>query len=128
MSKERGSKMAKSTTNSPKPTWRRRLDMEILALRQVISLLQEVRSSSSSIHLLHEFQLLQHQLSISHLETCEATINQLKMELQSNVEQARRRIVRDFTKMVYFNEYISMDAGRFYRELGKQSIQITFAL
>ena len=57
VSKRQGSKMAKST-NSQTPTWRQRLDMEILALRRAISLLREVRRDSSSIRLLHELQLL----------------------------------------------------------------------
>ena len=53
-------------------------------------MLREVMWESSSIRLLHELQLLRHQWSIPRLETCEVTINWLKMELQSKVEQARR--------------------------------------
>ena len=48
VSKRRGLKKTKST-NSQTPTWRRRLDMEILTLRRAISLLLEVRKGSSGI-------------------------------------------------------------------------------
>ena len=39
------------STNSQTPTWRRRLDMEILTLRRVISLLLKVRKGSSGIRM-----------------------------------------------------------------------------
>ena len=89
VSRRQSSKTAKSTSSNT-PTWRRRLDMEILTLRRGISLLQEVRKGSSSIRLLHELRLLRHRLSIARSETCEVAINRLKMELQSKVERARR--------------------------------------
>ena len=96
--------------------------MEILALWRAISLLQEVRRGSSSIRLLHELQLW-HQLSIPHSETCEVTINRLKMGLQSKVSQARR--LKKNHKRLHKKGLFQRDAGRLYRELGKQTIQIT---
>ena len=53
VSKRRGLKTTKST-NSQTPTWRQRLDMEILTLQHAISLLLEVRKGSSGIRMLHE--------------------------------------------------------------------------
>ena len=53
VSKKGGIKTTKST-NSQTPTWRRRLDMEILTLQRAISLLLEVRKGSSGIGMLHE--------------------------------------------------------------------------
>ena len=40
--------------------------------------------------MLHELRLLQHRLGISCSESCEVTINRLKMKLKSKVEQTRR--------------------------------------
>ena len=96
--------------------------MEIVALWQAIFLLQEVRRGSSSIRL-HELQFLQHQLSIPRSETCEVTIHQLKMELQSKVERTRR--LEKNQKRLHQNGLFQRNALRFYRELGKRTIQIT---
>ena len=53
VSKRWGLKMTKSI-NSQTPTWRRRLEMEILTLQRAISLLLEVRKGSSGICMLHK--------------------------------------------------------------------------
>ena len=122
VSKRHGSKTAKSA-NSHTPTWRRRLDMEITTLRRAISLLQEARKGSSSIRLLHELRLLRRRLSIAPSEARDVTINRLKMELQSKGEKARR--LEKNRKRLRQNGLFRRDARRFYRELGKQTIQIT---
>ena len=119
MSKRRGLKTAKST-NSQTPTRRQRLDTEILTLRRAISLLLEVRKGSSGIHMLHE---LRHRLGISCSESCEVSINRLKMELKPNVERTRR--LEKNRKRLRQNGLFQRHAGRFYRELGKQTIQVT---
>ena len=80
MSKRRGLKTTKST-NSQTPTWIRRLDMKILTPRSAISLLLEVRKGSSGICMLHKLRLLLHRLVTSCSESCEVTINRLKIEL-----------------------------------------------
>ena len=107
VSKRWGLKTTKST-NSQTPTWRRRLDMEILTLRCAISLLLEVRKGSAGIRMLHELRLLRHRLGISCLESCEVTINRLKWNLspRSSGPGGWRRIVRDFARMVCFNEML----------------------
>ena len=51
------------------------------------------------------------------------TINRLKMELQSKREKAR--ILEKNRKRLRQNGLFQRDARRFYRELGKQTIQIT---
>ena len=122
VSRRQSSKTAKSTSSNT-PIWRRRLDMEILRLRRAISRLQEVRKGSSSIRLLHELLLLLHQLSIPRSEICEVTTNRLKMKLQAKVERARR--LEKNRKRLHQNGLFQRDASRFYRELGKQTIQIT---
>ena len=121
-SKRHGSKTAKSA-NSHTPTWRRRLDMEIPTLRRAISLLEEARKGSSSIRLLHELRLLRQRLSIAPSEARDVTINRLKMELQSKREKARR--LEKNRKRLRQNGLFQRDARRFYRDLGKQTIQIT---
>ena len=122
ISKRHGSKMAKSA-NSHTATWRRRLDMEITALRRAISLLHEARKGSSSIRLFHELRLLRQRLSIAPSEARGVTINRLKMELRSKVEKARR--LEKNRKRLRKNSLFQRDARRFYRDLGKQTIQIT---
>ena len=120
--KRHGAKMEKSA-NSHTPTWRRRLDMENTTLRRAISLLQEARKGSSSIRLLHELLLLRQRLSINPSVARDVTINRLKMELQSKREKARR--LEKNRKRLRQNGLFQRDARRFYRELGKQTIQIT---
>ena len=122
VSKRRGLKTTKST-NSQTTTWRRRLDMEILILRRTISLLLEVRKGSSSIRMLHELRLLRHRLGISYSESCEVSINRLKMELKSKVKRTRR--LEKTHKRLRQNGLFQRDAGRLYRELGKQTFQVT---
>ena len=73
--------------------------------------------------MLHELQLLRHRLGISCSESCEVSINQLKMELKSKVELTRR--LEKNRKRLRQNGSFQQDAGRFYRELGKQRIQVT---
>ena len=51
------------------------------------------------------------------------TINRLKMELRSKVENARR--LEKNRKRLRQNGLFQRDARRFYRDLGKQTIQIT---
>ena len=51
------------------------------------------------------------------------TINRLKMELQSKREKVRR--LEKNRKRLRQNGLLQKDARRFYRELGKQTIQIT---
>ena len=97
--------------------------MEILRLRRAISLLLEVRKGLSNIGMLRELRLLLHQLGISCSESCEVTINRLKMELESKVERTRR--LEKNRKRLRQNGLFQRDAGRFYRELGKQTIQVT---
>ena len=122
VSKRWGLKTTKSI-NSQTPTWKRRLDMEILTLRCAISLLLEVRKGSSGIRMLHELRRLRHRLGISCSESCEVSINRLKMELKSKVERTRR--LEKNCKKLRQNELFQRDAGRFYRELDKQTIQVT---
>ena len=57
------------------------------------------------------------------METCEVTINWLKMELQSKVERARR--LEKNRKRLCLNGLFQRDAGQFYRKLCKRTIQIT---
>ena len=116
-----GLKTTKSI-NSQTPTWRQRLDMEILTLQRAISLLLKVRKGSSGIRMLHELRH-RHQLGISCSESCEVIINWLKMELTSKVKRARR--LEKNRKRLRQNGLFQRDAGRFYRELGKQTIQVT---
>ena len=123
VSKRRGLKTTKST-NSQTPTWRQRLDMKILTLRRAISLLLEVRKGSSGIRMLHELRLLRYRLGISCSESCEVTISRLKMEVKSKVKRTRR--LEKTRKRLCQNRLFQRDAGRFYRELGKQTIQVTF--
>ena len=122
VSKKHGSKTAKSG-NSHTPTWRWRLDMEITTLRRAISPLQEARKGSSSIRLLHELRLLRQRLSIAPSEARDVTINRLKMELQSKLEKARRL---EKNRKTSPEQFVPRDARRFYRDLGKQTIQINF--
>ena len=98
--------------------------MEITTLRRAISLLQETRKGSSSIRLLHELRLLRQRLSIAPSEARDVTINRLKMELQSNKREKARRLEKN-RKRLRQNGLFQRDARRFYRELGKQTIQIT---
>ena len=86
--------------------------MEILTLRRAISLLLEVRKGSSSIRMLHELQLLWHWLGISCSESCEVTINRLKMELKSKVERTRR--LEKNRKRLRQNGLFQRDAGQSY--------------
>ena len=97
--------------------------MEILTLRRAISLLLEVRKGSSGIRMLHELRLLRHWLGISCLVSYEVTINRLKMELKSKVEQTRR--LEKNRKRLRQNGLFQRDAGWFYTELGKRTIQVT---
>ena len=97
--------------------------MEILTLRRAISLLLKVRKGSSGIRMLHELRLLRHRLGISCSESCEVTINQLRMELKYKVERTRR--LDKNRKRLRQNGLFQQDAGWFYRELGKQTIQAT---
>ena len=122
VSKRHGSKTAKSA-NSHTPTWRRRIDMEITTLRRAISLLQKTRKGSSSIWFLHELRLLRQRLSNALSEARDVTINRLKMELQSKREKARR--LEKNRKRLRQNSLFQRDARRFYRDLDKQTIQIT---
>ena len=85
--------------------------MEILRLRRAISLLLEVRKGLSNIRMLHELRLLLHQLGISCSESCEVTINRLKMELESKVERTRR--LEKNRKRFRQNGLFQRDAGRF---------------
>ena len=82
--------------------------MEFCTLRRAISLLLKVRKDSSSIRMLHELLILWHGVGISGFESCEVTINRLKMELESKVERTGgwRRIVTDFARTVCFNEML----------------------
>ena len=121
VSKRQGSKTTKSG-NSHTPTWRRRLDMEITMLRRAISLLQEARKGTSSIRLLHELRLLRQRLSIAPSEARDVTINRLKMEVQSKRLKAKR--LEKNRKRLRQNGLFQRDARRFYRELGKQTIQM----
>ena len=73
--------------------------------------------------MLHEHRRLRHRLGISCSESCEVTINRLKMELKSKVERIRR--LEKNRKRLSQNRLFQRDAGRFYRELGKQTIQVT---
>ena len=98
--------------------------MDILSLRRAISLLLGVRMCSSCILMLHELRLLRHRLSISFFESCKVYINRLKMELKSKFE--RTRTLENNRKRLHQNGLFQRDAGRFYRELGKQTIQVTF--
>ena len=109
--------------NSHTPTWRRRLDMKITPLRRAIFLLQEPRKGSSSILLLHELRLLRQRLSIAPSEARDVTINRLKMELQSKREKSRR--LEKNRKRLRQNGLLQRDARLFYRDLRKQTIQIT---
>ena len=77
----------------------------------------------SSIHMLHEHRRLRHRLGISCSESCEVTINRLKMEPKSKVERIRR--LEKNRKRLRQNRLFQRHAGRFYRELGKQAIQVT---
>ena len=88
----------------------------------LISLLREVGRGSLSIRLLHEIQLLQHQLSIPRSDTYKVTINRLKMKLQFNVKGARR--LEKNHKTLRQNGLFQRDAERFYRKLGKRTIKI----
>ena len=99
------------------------MDMKILELQQAISLLREVTRGSSTIRLLHELQLLRHQLRSPSSEKCEVTINRLKMKLQSKVERARR--LEKNHKRLHQNGFFQRDA--FTKNwVSKLSIQITF--
>ena len=97
--------------------------MEILTLRRAISLLQEVTKGSSGIRMLHELRLLRHRLGISCLESCEVSINRLKMVLKSKVE--RTSMLEKNPERLRQNGLFQRDVGRFYRELGKQTSQVT---
>ena len=99
--------------------------MEIFTLRRAISLLLEVRNrkGSSGIRMLHELRLLRHRLGISCSKSCEVTIKRLKMELNSKVERTRRLVKN--RKRLRQDGLFQRDVGRFYRELGKQTIQVT---
>ena len=95
--------------------------MEIDALQLAISVLREVRSGTSSSRLLHELQLLRHQFSIPHSETCEVTINRLKMELQCRVERARRmeKNRKRLRRMVCFNGMLGGFTGNWVSGLSR---------
>ena len=73
--------------------------------------------------MLHELRRLRHRLGISCSESCEASINRLKMDLKSKVERTRR--LEKNRKRLRQNGLYQRDAGRFYRELDKQTIQVT---
>ena len=89
-----------------------------------ISLLHEARKGSSSIRLLHELPT-----PPSAVEYCSfggtrgVTIYRLKMELRSKAEKARR--LEKNRKRLRQNGLFQRDARRFYRDPGKQTIQIT---
>ena len=96
--------------------------MEITTLRRAICLLLESRKGSSSIRLLPELRLLRQRLSIACSEARDVTINRLRMELQSKIEKARR--LERNRKRLRHNGLFKRDARRFYRDLGKETIQI----
>ena len=94
--------------------------MEITTLRRAISLLHEAHRAFGCCM---SFRLLRQRLSIAPSEARGVTIYRLKMELRSKAEKARR--LEKNRKRLRQNGLFQRDARRFYRDLGKQTMQIT---